>query len=128
MAERTALSRMPRRRNCFSIISARCGAYSRASSMRSCRRVLFPRAGLQNLLHLREGEVALFVAILKMRRNAHAGFGTVIDKNVACQKLAANFVRVGAFDRNGSGALRPILRRVDFPSACLRPLDEPRGQ
>src|SRR5215472_1577496 len=124
MAARTARSSMPRRRNCFSIISARCGARSLLSGMRDRLGVLFPPAGFQDFFHLIERKVALLLTIVKMRREANAGLGAVIDENVAREKFTANFISVRTFHRNRSGALRWILRRVDFPTARLCALDE----
>src|SRR5882762_6991891 len=57
MAASTPLSAMPRRRNCFSIISTHCTAYSFFSSMDNRRIVFLPRAIFQVLFHLREREV-----------------------------------------------------------------------
>src|SRR5215472_16591048 len=122
MAARTDESAMPRRRNCFSTISARCGAYSMLSGMRDRRGVPFPSPGLQHFFHLFQCEVAFVLAIVKMRREAHAGFGTVIH-----EEFAANFVGVRTIDGDGSGALRRILGRVDLPAAGLRTLDETRS-
>src|SRR5260370_22929280 len=119
MAARTDKSSMPRRRSCFSIISARCGAYSLLSSMRNRRSVLFPCPGFQNFFHLRQREVAFVFAIIKMRRDAHTGFGAVIDEDFPREEFAANFVSVRAVNGNGSGALGGIFRSVDLPSARL---------
>src|SRR5262249_27510937 len=116
---------MPRRRNCFSIISARCGAKSLLSGMRDRLGVLFPRSGFQDFFHLIERKVALLLAIVKMRREAHSRLGSVIDKNVEREKFAANFISVWTFHRNRSGTLHRIFWRVDFPSAELCALDEP---
>src|SRR5207245_10850010 len=126
IAARTAASEMPRRRNCFSIISARCGAYSLVSSMRNRCGVFFPRVCLQNFFHLCKGELAFFLAVVKLLRKAHTGFGPVIDQNFPRKKLLANFIRVGTFDGNGSRSLCWILRRVDGPPAGFRALDETR--
>src|SRR5438105_2123818 len=127
MAARTEGASMPRRRNCFSTMSARCGAYSLTSGMRNRRGVFFPDPGFEDFFHLREGEVAFVFAIVKMRREAHTGFGAVVDQDVAREKFAANFVRMRAFDRDGSGALGGIFWRVDLPAARLRAFDQPRG-
>src|SRR5260370_16882655 len=71
MAASTAASVIPRRRNCFSIISVRCGPYFSLSSMRNRRRVFFPGAGPENFLHLREMEFAFFLAIVAIRGLTH---------------------------------------------------------
>src|SRR5215472_748726 len=127
MALRTQGSSMPRRRNCFSTISARWGAYSVLSGMRDRRGVLFPGAGFQDFFHLREREVAFVFAIVKMRREPHAGFGAVVHQDFARKQFAANFVGVGAIDRNGSRALCRSFGRVDAPAPRLRAVDEARG-
>src|SRR5690242_11877095 len=127
MAPRTQLSSMPRRRNCFSTISARWGAYSVASGMRDRRGVLFPGPGFQDFFHLRECEVAFVFAIVKMRREAHAGFGAVVHEDFARKEFAADFVSVWAIHGHSSGALGGIFRRVDAPAARFCALDEPRG-
>src|SRR6266849_9639349 len=100
IAASTAASLMPRRRNCFSIISTRCAAYSFFSSMCNRRRVFFPRACFQDLFHLRESKVAFLLAIVKVWRYAHAGFWAVVDDNLPGEKFAANLVGMRAFDRN----------------------------
>src|SRR6266567_6322528 len=127
MAASRLESSMPRRRNCFSIISARCGAYLLFSSMRNRRGVLFPGAGLENLFHLCQGKVAFVIAIVKMRGEADAGFGAVVDEDFARQEFAANFIGMRAFDGDSSGALRGIFRRVDFPTARFCAGDETGG-
>src|SRR5689334_12689712 len=118
---------MPRRRNCFSTISARWGAQSLLSSMRDRRAVLFPSPGFQDFFHLREREVALVLAIEKMGREAHARFGAVVHKNFAREQFSANFVGVRAIDGNGSSTLCRILRRIDVPAAPFRSIDEARS-
>src|SRR5215813_549381 len=95
--------------------------------MRNRLGVLFPRAGFQDFFHLVERKVALLLAIVKMGRNAHTGHGTVIDKNVAREEFAADFIRVRAVYGDRSRAFRWIFWRVDFPSAGLCVLDEPSG-
>src|SRR5436305_2914434 len=104
MAPGTQVSSMPRRRNCFSTISARWGAYSLLSSMRDRRGVLFPVPGLQDLFHLREREVAFVLAIVKMRREAHAGLRAVVHEDFALEQVAANFVGVRPSHRKGPRA------------------------
>src|SRR5215469_7990779 len=126
MALRTQRSSMPRRRNCFSTISARWGAQSVLSGMRDRRGVLFPGPGFQDFFHLREREAAFLFAIVKMRRQAHSGFGAVIHEDFARQEFAANFIGVRTLDRNGPGALRRVFRRVNLPAARLRALHETR--
>src|SRR5215472_5786944 len=128
IAASTARSSIPRRRNCFSIISARCEAWSLRSSMRHRFGVPFPGAGFQDFVHLGEGKVALVFAIVKMRRDAHSGLGAIVDEDVAGKKFAANFVSMWAFDGDGSGALRRIFGSINFPTAELRAVDKTRGQ
>src|SRR5260370_8025012 len=97
IAPSTAASLMPRRRNCFSIISRRCAAYSFFSSMCDCRRMSFPCAGFQNLFHLSEGKVAFIFAIVEVWRQSHAAFATVVDHHVPDPYLTPNLVAHGAF-------------------------------
>src|SRR5258708_15047589 len=85
IAKSTPLSVMPRRRNCFSIISTHCAAYSFFSSMRDRRRVFLPRASFQNLFHLREREVAFLIAVVEMRREPYTRFRTIVNKDVPGQ-------------------------------------------
>src|SRR6266702_823624 len=127
MAASTVASVIPRRRNCFSIISVRCGPYFSLSSMRNHRRVFFPGAGSENFLHLRESKIAFFLSIVEMRGNAHPSLGPVVHKNVAREEFAAHLASVRAFDGNRSCPLRGIFRSVDTPAARLRAFDEPRG-
>src|SRR5713226_6277011 len=127
IAASTAASPMPRRRNCFSIISARCAAYSFFSSMCNRRRVFFPRACFQDLFHLRECKVAFFLAIVKVWRDAHAGFWAVVDEDLPGEKFAANLVGMRALDRNRPRALRGVLRCVHAPAARPSAFDEPCG-
>src|SRR5215467_2820842 len=115
---------MPRRRNCFSTISARWAAYSALSGMCNRRGVFFPGPGFEDFFHLGEREVAFLLAIVKMRREPHTGFGAVVHKDVAREQFAANFVGMRAIDGNGSGPLRGIFRRVDAPATRLCAFDE----
>src|SRR5437016_12409110 len=117
----------PRRRNCFSIISARCAAYSFFSSMRNRRSMFFPRAHFEDLFDLRERKITFIFAIVEMRRDAHAGFGTVVDEDVPPEEFGANLISMRALDRNRSRALRGILWRVHAPVARSGALDETRG-
>src|SRR5580693_8146924 len=117
---------MPRRRNCFSTISKRCGAYSSLSSMGNRFRVLFPRACLEDFFHLREREVAFVLGVVKMRREAHARFGTKVDKDLPGDEFAADFISMRTVHGNGSGTLLSFVRRVDPPAARLRPFDKAR--
>src|SRR6266851_1616874 len=72
MAASTPLSAMPRRRNCFSIISTHCTAYSFFSSMDNRRLVFLPRASFHDLFHLREREVAFLITVVEVRLRARA--------------------------------------------------------
>src|SRR5438477_8718171 len=127
MAASTTGSMTPRRRNCFSIISARCVAYSFFSSMRNRRSMFSPRARFEDLFHLRERKITFIFAIVEMRRDAHAGFGTVVDEDVPREEFAANLISMRALDRNRSRALRGILRRVHAPAARSGAFNETRG-
>src|SRR6266850_1144521 len=93
-----------------------------------CRRrcMFFPGTRFQNLFDLCECEVALFLAIVKVGRNAHTGLGPVVDEDVLPKEFAANFVRVRARDRNGSRPLRGIVRSVDPPAARFGAFDQTR--
>src|SRR5215472_4999249 len=126
MALRTQRSSMPRRRNCFSTISARWGAQSVLSGMRDRRGVLFPGPGFQDFFHLREREAAFVLAIVKMRRQPDPGFRAVIHQDFPREQFATNFVSVRAVHGNRSGALGRIFRRVDSPATRLCTLDEAR--
>src|SRR5467141_1214655 len=127
IAASTLASLMPRRRNCFSIISARCAAYSFFSSMRNRHGMFFPRACFQDLVHLREGEVAFILSIVEVWRDARTGFGAVVDDDVSGEEFAANLVGMRAFDRNRPRALRGIFRRVHAPPANSSALNQARG-
>src|SRR6266850_3905403 len=104
-----------------------CEENSSLSGMCYRHCVFFPSARFQNLFNLCECEVALFLAIIKMRGNAHAGLGPVVDEDLPSKEFAANFVRVRALDGNGSCTLRGIFRSVDAPAARLRAFDQSRG-
>src|SRR5216684_7898510 len=82
IAASTPRSVMPRRSNCFSIISTHCTAYPFFSSMRNRRRVFFPGASFQDLFHLREREVTFLIAVVEVWRESYARFGTVVDKDL----------------------------------------------
>src|SRR5260370_706198 len=127
IAASTRASSIPRLRNCFSIICTRCGSYSFSSSMSNRRCMSFPRAGIQNLFHLREGKVAFIFAIIEVWRDAHAGLGTVVHDDVTREELAANFMGMRAFDGNRPRALRGILRSVHAPPTRPGALDEAGG-
>src|SRR5258708_20712507 len=85
IAASTPLSVMPRRRNCFSIISTCCTAYSFFSSMGNRRLVFLPRASFQHLFHLREREVTLLIAILEVGIEPYTRLRTVVDEDVPGQ-------------------------------------------
>src|SRR6266851_7262171 len=127
IAASTAASLMPRRRNCFSIISTRCAAYSFFSSMRYRRRMFFPRARLQDLFHLRESKLAFILAIVEVWGDAHARLRTVVDDDVPLEELAANFVGMRAFDGNRPRALRRVFRCVHAPAVRTSAFDELGG-
>src|SRR5882762_11966873 len=103
-----------------------CEENSSFSGMCYRRCVFFPGARFQNLFDLCECEVALFLAIIKMRGNAYAGLGPVVDEDVPRKEFAANFVRVRALDGNGSRPRRGIFRSVDAPAARFRAFDQTR--
>src|SRR6267378_1956821 len=127
IAARTASSLMPRRRNCFSIISAHCGAYSLFSSMGNRRHMFFPRACFQDLVHLCECKVAFILAIVEVWRDSHTGFGTVVDDDLPGEQFPANLVGMRAFDRNRPRTLRWVFRCVHVPAARTSAFDEARG-
>src|SRR5438309_2069391 len=85
--------------------------------MRYRRGMFFPCARFQDLFHLREGQVAFILSIVEVWREAHAGFGTVVDEDVPGQEFPANLVGMRAFDRNRPGALGWVFRSVDVPAA-----------
>src|SRR5882672_9090759 len=118
---------MPRRRNCFSIISSRCTAYSFFSSMRNRRRMFFPYACFQNLFHLRERRITFLLAIVEVRRNADARLWAIVDKDVPRQEFAANFISMRTLDRNRPCALRRLLRCVHAPAASSSSFHKPRA-
>src|ERR1700681_1691622 len=97
-----------------------CEENSSLSGMGYRRCVFFPGARLQNLLDLCQREVALFLAIVKVGRNAHARLGPVVHEDLPRKEFATYFVRMRAFDRNGSCTLRGIFRSVDAPAVRLR--------
>ena len=79
--------------------------------------MFFPRACFQDLFHLREGEVAFILSIVEVWRDAHTGFGAVVDDDVPGEEFAANLVGMGAFDGNRPGAFLRVFRRVHAPAA-----------
>src|SRR5512137_439427 len=122
MASRTLLSVIPRRRSCASTMARRAERNSAGSSpaerpdaldfvfpkngrewsiflsrYRRCG-VFLPSAGTENFFHLRQGEITFLFPIVEMRREPHPRFGAVIDKNLACQELAADFVGMRTID------------------------------
>src|SRR5712691_367586 len=127
IAASTPPSVMPRRRNCFSSISARRAAYSSFSSMANRRCMFFPGASSQDLFHLREREFAFLIAIVKVRREPYTRFGTVVDEDVPGEEFAANLVGVRTFNRNCPGALLRYFRCVHAPAASTGAFDEPRS-
>src|SRR2546427_13107057 len=99
IAASTPLSVTPRRRNCFSIISTHCAAYSFFSSMRDRRWMSFPSACFQDLFHLRERKVAFLIAIAELGRNTYTVLSPVVDENVTGAVLPSFLV-----------GIRPLLR------------------
>src|SRR5437016_13989597 len=108
---------MCRRRICFSTISWRAfakgseasnafGPESGSSGMKlggnGCRRVLFPGSGLEDVTDLVEGEITFFEAVVEVGRKAHAGFWPVVDQDIACKELAADFVGVRTVEGDGT--------------------------
>src|SRR5437016_3108376 len=89
--------------------------------------MFFPCARFQDLFHLRERKVAFILAIVEVWRDAHAGFGTVVDDDVPGEEFPANFIGVRAFERNRPGALRRVFRCVHAPAARPGALDQARG-
>src|ERR1700685_4302034 len=151
MDARTLASSTCRRRSCVSNIARRADSYSSgersagalaafggwarkspggaiASSWERSDGVFLPSVSAKNFVHLCQGKLTLVLAIVEMRRKAHAGFRAVVDQDVAGQEFAANFVGVGTFDGNRASALGGIRRGVDEPAARLRALEEVRGQ
>src|SRR4029450_8710331 len=87
------------------VVIGLCSLRHRSGSM------LLPRARLQNLFDLRKCEVAFFLAIIKMRRNADARLRTVIYQNLPCQQFMADFHRVRTIDRHWSCVLGGVVAR-----------------
>src|SRR5215467_8016242 len=79
--------------------------------------VLGPGAGSQYLVDLRKREVAFFLAVVEMGRNADTRLWPVIYQNITRQQLAADCDGVRRLERNRPGALRRILRRIHPPPA-----------
>src|SRR5260370_245654 len=127
IAASTAASLMPRRRNCFSIISTRCAGYSFFSSMSNRRHMFSPRACFQDLFHLRERKVALILSIVEVWRAAHTGFRAVVDDDLPGEEFPANLVGMRAFYRNRPRTLRRVFRRVHAPAAKPSAFDEACG-
>src|SRR5712664_1806654 len=117
---------MPRRRNCASSMFEIWGANSSLSGMCDRHCMFFPGTCVQDLFDLREREVALFLSIVKMRRNAYAGLGPVVDEDLSRKEFAAHFERMGALDGNSPSTLRGIFRSVDSPAPRLRAFDQSR--
>src|SRR5882762_9267312 len=95
--------------------------------MRYRRGMFFPCARFQDLFHLREGQVAFILPIVEVWREAHAGFGTVVDEDVPGEEFPTNFVGMRAFDRNRPRTLRWVFRCVHVPAARTSAFDEARG-
>src|SRR6267378_2763400 len=102
------------------------GANCLLSGMRDRRGMFFPGARFQDLFDLCEREVALFLTIIKMGRNAHPGLGPIVDEDLPREEFAANLVRVWTFDGNGSCALCGLFRGVHTPAARLRSFNQSR--
>src|SRR5258708_12459538 len=96
--------------------------------MRNRRGMFFPRACFQDLFHFRERKITLIFAIVEMRRDAHAGFGTIVDEDLPCEEFATNLVSMRALDRNRSRALGAILPTVPPPPATSPALHHPPHQ
>src|ERR1700688_1099053 len=90
-------------------------------------RMFLPSSRRQNLFHLLQRKLALFLAIIKMRRKAHACFWPVIHQNLARQQLAAHLVGMGTIDRNRPRSLYGIFRRIHSPPSRLRAFHQTRG-
>src|SRR6266403_863930 len=104
-----------------------CEENSSLSGMGYRRCVFFPGARFQNLFDLREDDVTLSLAIVKVWRNAHARLGPVVYKDLPRKEFAAHLEGMGALDGNSSCALRGIFRSVDAPAARLCAFDQSRG-
>src|SRR6202790_5203885 len=88
-------------------------------------RMFLPSSRRQNLFHLLERKLALFFAIVKMRRKTHACLRPIIDQNLPRQQFAAHLVGMRTIDRNRPGSFHGILRRIHSPSAQFRALHQP---
>src|SRR5580693_3524012 len=75
-----------------------------------------PCMSAKNLVDLLQHEVAFLLAIVEMRRNAHAGLRAIVDQDFSSEQLAADFVSVRTVDRNGAAALGWIFWRVHAPA------------
>src|SRR5207253_2507992 len=89
--------------------------------------MFFPCARFQDLFHLRERKIAFILSIVEVWRDAHAGFGTVVDDDVPGEEFPANLIGMRAFNRNRTGALRGAFRGVHAPAASSSAVDEARG-
>src|SRR5580658_2840452 len=89
--------------------------------------MFFPSSRFENICDLRNRQVTLFFAIVKMRRQPDASFGTVIHENLSRQQLAAHLGGVRAVYGDGARALPRTFWRVYAPSMRLRGLEQTRG-
>src|SRR6267154_3039982 len=76
-------------------------------------RMFLPSARGQDFFDLLEREVALFLAIVKVRRKAHTRLRSIVHQNLARQQFAAYLISMRAIDRDRAGTFRGILGRVD---------------
>src|SRR6266446_5680330 len=106
---------MPRRRNCASSMFEIWRANSSLSGMCDRHSMFFPGACVQDLFDLREREVALFLSIVKMRRNAYAGLGPVVDEDLSGNDFAPSISRVVIRIDFSRIAPIPTLLRISSP-------------
>src|SRR5271163_3617691 len=95
----------------------RCNIASRSGNRFDT--VLLPCSGVQNIRDLRERKIALLFAVVKMRRDADAGFGTIVNQNFAGEQFSGDCGGVGAIDGDGAGTLGRVCRSTYAPAVRL---------
>ena len=86
-----------------------------------------PGASFEDFTNLRKGKIDFFIEIVKVRGDADAGVGTIVDQDISSEQFAFYFLGVRTVDGNSATPGFWGFRRIYRPAQCFGAIEKALG-